>query len=107
MYINAHGRRFPNKKALEYKEKVADYVAEYNVQKLGESKLSMTIWVYPPDKRKRDISNIIKIVEDSLQDAGVYDNDFNIDILLVQRGAITKGGKLLVMIDILDDNEPT
>jgi len=43
-------------------------------------------------------------VEDSLQDAGVYDNDFNIDILLVQRGEITKGGKLLVMIDILEDN---
>jgi crossover junction endodeoxyribonuclease RusA len=65
----------------------------------------MTIWVYPPDKRKRDISNTIKIIEDSLQDAGVYDNDFNIDILLIQRGAIIKGGKLLVMIDILDDNK--
>lgn len=105
MYINAHGRRFPNKKALDYKAKVADYVVEYKVPKLGDAKLSMTIWVYPPDKRKRDISNTIKIIEDSLQDAGVYDNDFNIDILLIQRGAITNGGKLLVMIDVLDDNK--
>ena len=103
MYINAHGRRFPNKKALDYKAHVADYVVEYRVPKLGDVKLSLTIWVHPPDKRKRDNSNIIKIVEDSLQDAGVYDNDFNIDILLVQRGAITKGGKLLVMIEELDD----
>ena len=105
MYINAHGRRFPNKKALDYKAQVVDYVVEYKVPKLGNAKLSMTIWVYPPDKRKRDISNTIKIIEDSLQDAGVYDNDFNIDILLIQRGAITKGGKLLVMIDILEDNK--
>lgn len=105
MYMNAHGRRFPNKKALEYKTKVADYVVEYKVPKLGDAKLSLTIWVHSPDKRKRDISNIVKIVEDSLQDAGVYDNDFNIDILLVQRGEIIKGGKLLVMIDILDKIE--
>jgi crossover junction endodeoxyribonuclease RusA len=105
MYINAHGRRFPNKKSLDYKVAVSDYVVEYKVPKLGEAKLSLTIWVYPPDKRKRDISNIVKIVEDSLQDAGVYDNDFNIDILLVQRGEVTKGGKLLVMIEILEDNK--
>lgn len=105
MYINAHGRRFPNKKAIDYKAAVADYVVEYKVPKLGEAKISMTIWVYPPDKRKRDISNIIKIVEDSLQDAGVYDNDFNIDTLLIQRGEITKGGKLLVMLDIIEEKQ--
>jgi crossover junction endodeoxyribonuclease RusA len=106
MYINAYGRRFPNKKALDYKSQVADYVAEYKVPKLGEAKLSLTIWVYPPDKRKRDISNIIKIVEDSLQDAGVYDNDFNIDILIVQRGEIKKGGGILVMLDKIEENTP-
>jgi len=106
MYINAHGRRFPNKKALDYKSQVADYVVEYKVPKLGDAKLSLTIWVYPPDKRKRDISNIIKIVEDSLQDAGVYDNDFNIDILIVQRGEIKKGGGILVMLDKIEENTP-
>jgi crossover junction endodeoxyribonuclease RusA len=103
MYINAHGRRFPNKKALDYKIAVQDYVIEYNVPKLGEARLELTIWVYPPDKRKRDISNIIKIVEDSLQDAGVYENDFQIDVLMVQRGKIIKGGGITVMIETIDN----
>ena len=103
MYINAHGRRFPNKKAIDYKVKVQDYVIENNVPKLGEAKLELTLWVYPPDKRKRDISNIIKIVEDSLQDAGVYDNDFQIDVLMIQRGKIIKDGGVTVMIETIEN----
>ena len=99
MYINARGRRFPNKKALDFKLKVQDLVIDNCVKKYGNLPISLQIWVYPPDRRKRDISNIIKIIEDSLQDAGVYDDDFQIQLLVVQRGKIIKGGKVTVLID--------
>ena len=99
MYINARGRRFPNKKALDYKIKVQDIVIDQSAKKYGSAPITLQIWVYPPDRRKRDISNIIKIVEDSLQDAGVYDDDFQINLLLVQRGKIIKGGKITIMIE--------
>lgn len=104
MYINARGRRFPNKKAVDYKIKVQDIVIDQQARKFGSSPISLQIWVYPPDRRKRDISNIIKIVEDSLQDAGIYDDDFQINLLVVERGKILKGGKVTVIIDEI--NEP-
>jgi crossover junction endodeoxyribonuclease RusA len=102
MYINARGRRFPNKKAVDYKVRVQDIVIDSQATKYGSTPISLQIWVYPPDRRKRDISNIIKIIEDSLQDAGVYDDDFQIGLLVVERGQIIKGGKVTVMIDELD-----
>lgn len=45
----------------------------------------MNILVYPPDKRKRDIDNLIKIVADSLQDARYYMNDSQIDKIIIER----------------------
>lgn len=102
MYINARGRRFPNKKAIDYKVKVQDIVIEKCARKFGSVPISLQIWVYPPDRRKRDISNIIKIVEDSLQDAGIYDDDFQIGLLVVERGKILKNGKITIMIEEID-----
>ena len=102
MYTNARGRRFPNAMARAYKIAISEYVAEFRVPKFEDAKLSLVIWAYPPDRRKRDISNLLKIIEDSLQDAGVFDDDFNIDAIEIKRGAIKKGGGLLVMIDRID-----
>ena len=96
------GRMGISKAGREFKEKVSDYVAEYNVPKLGDARLEMKVTLYPRDKRKQDIDNRIKALWDSLVDAGVFDDDEQIDVLFVQRGEIKKGGGCLVMIDILD-----
>lgn len=59
----------------------------------------MNILVYPPDKRKRDIDNLIKIVADSLQDARIYENDSQIDKIIIERlPIIIPNGKLEVEI---------
>jgi hypothetical protein len=39
-------------------------------------------------------------------DAGVFDNDEQIDVLMVQRGAIKKGGGCLVVIDKIEETTP-
>ena len=65
----------------------------------------MQVTLYPKDKRKQDIDNRIKALWDALADAGVFDNDEQIDVLIVQRGTIKKGGGCLVLIDILDKIE--
>jgi len=62
----------------------------------------MTVTLHPRDKRKQDIDNRIKALWDALADAGVFDNDEQIDILLVQRGEIVKGGACRVEIEVLD-----
>jgi crossover junction endodeoxyribonuclease RusA len=99
------GRMGISKAGREFKERVSDYVAEYRVPKLGSARLEMKVVIYPRDRRKQDIDNRIKALWDALGDAGVFDDDEQIDVLLIERGEIKKGGGVLVMIDILDKIE--
>jgi crossover junction endodeoxyribonuclease RusA len=66
----------------------------------------MQVTLYPKDKRKQDIDNRIKALWDALADAGVFDNDEQIDTLIVQRGAIKKGGGCMVIIEKIGENTP-
>jgi len=103
-YWGVHGnRRYVSKAGKEFKLAVQDYVIENCVPKLGEKRLEMQVTLYPRDKRKQDIDNRIKALWDALE-GWVYEDDAQIDILLVQRGEIRKGGGCLVMIDEI--NEP-
>lgn len=88
-----------------FKEQVSDYVAEYRVPKLGNARLEMKVIIYPRDRRKQDIDNRIKALWDALIDAGVIDDDEQIDVLHIERGEIKKGGGVLVYLDILEDNK--
>lgn len=58
----------------------------------------MFIIAYPPDKRKRDLDNLVKATQDALQHAGCYENDCDIDGLRVERGDVIKGGRIKVII---------
>lgn len=61
-------------------------------------RISLTVLAYPPDKRKRDLDNLLKIAIDSLQDANFFLNDEQIDHITIRRMEKVKGGKLLVLI---------
>jgi crossover junction endodeoxyribonuclease RusA len=91
-----------SKAGKEFKLQVQDYVIENAVPKMGQKRLEMQVTLYPRDRRKQDIDNRIKALWDALTDAGVFDDDEQIDVLMVQRGEIRKGGGCLVMIDEID-----
>ena len=55
--------------------------------------------LFPRDKRKIDIDNRIKCVLDALQDAGVFNDDFQVDELTIVRGKTIKGGGIRVLIE--------
>lgn len=99
------GRMGISKAGREFKSQVSDYVVEYRVPKLGKARLEMKVIIYPRDRRKQDIDNRIKALWDALGDAGVFDDDEQIDVLMIERGEIKKGGGVLVFIDILDKIE--
>lgn len=63
-----------------------------------DKRLAVTINVFPPDKRKRDIDNILKCVLDSLEHASVYNNDNQIDMLTVIRRDVIKNGAVQIWI---------
>jgi len=85
--LNTYWRHVGNKvliskKGRQYRKTIGDYVLVGRLPKF-EGRIGCSILVYPPDKRKRDLDNIPKAVLDSLQHAGVYDDDSQIDVLEV------------------------
>jgi crossover junction endodeoxyribonuclease RusA len=99
------GRMGISKAGRQFKQQISDYVVEYAVPKLGAARLEFQVTLYPRDRRKQDIDNRIKALWDALADAGVFDNDEQIDVLIVHRGEIKKGGGCLVYIDIIDEKQ--
>lgn len=101
-YWGFHGhRRYLTKKANDFKAHVSEKVIESCAPKLGKARIELTITLCPPDKRTRDLDNVLKCLIDAICQAGVFDDDEQVDVLMVQRGEITKGGKALVMIEVL------
>lgn len=64
----------------------------------SERRLTLTINVFPPDKRKRDLDNLVKSTQDALQHAGIYGDDNQIDMLTVIRRHQVKHGCLQIWI---------
>ena len=65
----------------------------------GESRLSVTLLVYPPDKRRRDLDNLGKVLCDSLQSAGYFKDDSQIDELIFKRMEVSGGGYVEAKIE--------
>ncbi len=63
-----------------------------------EGRLSVFVAAHPPDRRKRDLDNLMKAVLDSLQHAGVYESDEQIDMLTIHRSSVRHNGELYVII---------
>jgi len=68
-----------SKKGREYRKRVAECVLLAGSPTIGDARLHVDIQLYPPDKRKRDLDNVRKAVNDSLEAAGVFNNDEQID----------------------------
>jgi crossover junction endodeoxyribonuclease RusA len=89
-YLTAKAKIFKQEVWIEYvKSKYKDF---------GKNRLEINITLNPPDRRIRDLDNSIKSLLDALCQAGVFDDDNQIDKLTVQRGGIIKGGSCNIFI---------
>lgn len=91
------GRVYVQAAGVKYRQDVALIVRHAGIEPL-EGDLIMEIDFHPPDRRIRDIDNLLKASLDSLEKAGAYENDNQIVKLTVERFAPVKGGKILVRI---------
>ena len=89
-FIGAAGKAF----------RAAAIVAWYATreQGFGNARLTVAIVAYPPDRRRRDLDNLTKAALDALSHARAYEDDSQIDRLLVDRGEVRKDAGLLVTI---------
>ena len=61
-------------------------------------RLAVEIHAFPPDRRRRDLDNIQKSLLDSIEHAGVIEDDSNVDYLLTIRKRIVQDGNVTVHI---------
>lgn len=88
VHISNRGRKYKTNAVLE--------MMAQNVVKGGTQRYEVSIDAYPPDRRKRDLDNILKPLLDCMEDYGVFQNDEQIDILTVRRRA--KGGYVIIHV---------
>ncbi len=93
-------QRFLTKKAREYKTQVEAAFAASKHPGFADARISLAVMLYAPDRRVRDIDNIAKPLLDALTQAGVFNDDGQVDRLLIVRKEPKKGGECSVVIDL-------
>ena len=93
MYINAKGRRFRTKECSAYQDYVSRQISQQRASEWPYSgRCSLTLIFTAQNKRRWDIDNRVKSVQDCLARAGIIKDDTQIDELHVIRnyGKIAK-----------------
>jgi crossover junction endodeoxyribonuclease RusA len=102
--VNHYWRMFRNRMIIsregrEYRERIKRLCVPWLTGFYPEDKeISVELKVYPPDRRRRDLDNVLKAVLDAMQAGGVYADDSQISRLVVERKEMVKGGKLNVQL---------
>ena len=101
--VNTYWRKSPRgmyitKSGVDFRKQVAEIVAERSALKFGTSRLFMAVRLCMRDRRASDLDNRMKALCDALEHAGVFDDDEQIDELVIVRGPIVKGGECYVVI---------
>ena len=81
-----------------YRRRVMEALAEQRADE-AEGSVAVIVHVQPPDRRRRDLDNILKALLDALQHGGAYQDDSQIDHLEVIRGEPERpDGRVLVTV---------
>jgi crossover junction endodeoxyribonuclease RusA len=91
------GRMVLNPVARDFKQQVALHSLAMGVKPLSGD-VVLTIIVYPPDKRRADISNRVKCLEDALIGCAYHDDEQVSDLIVRRRYAKGKRG-CVVMVE--------
>jgi crossover junction endodeoxyribonuclease RusA len=75
---NFDGRMIISAKGREYRETVGDQMILQKAIKHFTGRLCVEIEAWRPDKRRRDLDNLLKATLDALAHAGVYEDDSQI-----------------------------
>lgn len=96
LWATVRGRRVLTRAGRDYKQQVRAIVGVVEETFSGDVSVQITLTL--PDRRRRDIDNILKILLDSLTYAGVYKDDSQITTLLVIKGNVESPGYAVVEV---------
>lgn len=96
--MTRHGQRYLDTKVREFRELVAASINEQAPGLTLDEHIFMEVYLFPPDRRKRDLDNYMKGLLDSMTEAGLWADDSLIDQLHIYRGEVVKLGSVKVEI---------
>jgi len=100
-YRAVNGRNIMSKKGRQYKKDCAVLIKRPKSPLTGDAYL--TIDATMPDKRRRDIDNILKPILDALTDCGIYEDDSQVVELTIRKSSkIVKGGGIKIFLHCPD-----
>lgn len=94
------GRVMISEDGRAYRKAVKDAVLVQRVKHVA-GRLSLEIVLCFGRNGKADLDNRVKCLQDALQHAGVFEDDSQIDLLIVRRGPVTKGGLVQVCLGVI------
>lgn len=102
---NWNGRWIISADGRAYKKAVASLVySGGRGNGMGTKRLCVVVECFPPDERRRDLSNLSKALWDALQEAGVFADDEQIDDERWIRHYVTpqgEGGRVVVTLEAI------
>lgn len=98
----AKGVTYISKEGRDFREKVRKIIIDLRLNIHLTSRLKVTCYIAPPDRRRRDIDNCLKATLDALSHAGFWLDDCQIDDLRVVRCEVVKGGACVVKVREID-----
>lgn len=98
-----HGRVLVSADGRAYRDSVGIFArAVLRGAKPLTGALSVRIELSPPDRRRRNIDNVLKALLDAMTAAGVWIDDSQIDELTIKRMPVIRGGSVIVCVNRLE-----
>jgi crossover junction endodeoxyribonuclease RusA len=95
--VNHYWRHFRGRTVIS-RDAVRGILHAMQVQPMS-GPLAVHIEVFPPDRRRRDLDNLLKAIGDALEHGGAFHDDSQIVWLLVEKAQVMpKTGKVHVRI---------
>lgn len=100
--VPVRGRLITSNEGRAYHARCAELLLFHGRPPCYTGRVAVEIQAHPPDRRRRDLDNLLKPVLDVLTNARVIVDDSDIDDLRIVRGSVTPGGMLRVRVVLLD-----
>lgn len=97
MILTARGRK--------YRQLAIERLSELNLKnEMIEKRVSVSLVLNPPTRRKYDIDNFCKSLFDAMSKAGFWVDDEQVHELNVVKGEVVSGGRVDLKINIMEKN---